>query len=198
MKNLILFIISLSFITIGRTQDKYIKWKYKTPKQKSNISVNSKKFYKSNSSDFLLKSKKINIGFWIDKKKWSIKKINKGNSTEFQLKRNGKYLYALIFTVYTKKNILPIQYVREIVLKSMTNFTSNLKIIKEEYRTVNNIKVLFMQINGISENVKFSYYGYCYCGKKGIVQFMTYTTQILMRYYKKDCEEILNGIVRLD
>lgn len=73
----------------------------------------------------------------------------------------------------------------------------DLKVIQEEYRMVNGQKVLFLQLNGTLQGIKFTYYGYYYSNSSGTVQFITYTSQSLLEAYKEDCEKILNGFVKL-
>lgn len=74
-------------------------------------------------------------------------------------------------------------------------YSADLKIVKEEYRTVNGIKVLLFQMNGTTQGIKFSYYGYYYSNENGSVQFITYASQKLIQTYFEECETLLNGLV---
>ena len=72
-----------------------------------------------------------------------------------------------------------------------------MKIIKEEYRTINGVKVIMMQMPGTIQGIKFTYYSYYYSNSNGSVQFLTYTSQNLFETYKKKMEDLLNGLVEL-
>ena len=69
----------------------------------------------------------------------------------------------------------------------------DIKVVMEEYRIINGKKVFCMQMNGTTQGVKFSYFGYYYAYEHGTIQFITYTSQSLLNEYKPDMEELLNG-----
>ncbi len=69
--------------------------------------------------------------------------------------------------------------------------------MKEEYRMVNGIKVLMLQMEGTTQGIKFTYLGYYYSNSNGSVQFVTYTSQSLFAKFKAQSEELLNGIVEV-
>ncbi len=72
------------------------------------------------------------------------------------------------------------------------------KIVKEEYRIVNNQKVLCMQMRGTIKGIKFVYFGYYYSDKSGTIQLLTYTSEELFKDLQKEFEEFLNGFVVID
>jgi len=49
----------------------------------SKISINEKEFSKDKKSSFLVKSKNLNIGIWIDPQTWSFSKEVSNNAAEF-------------------------------------------------------------------------------------------------------------------
>jgi hypothetical protein len=51
-----------------------------------------------------------------------------------------------------------------------------------------------MQLNGTTQGIKFSYYGYYYSDVNGTVQLVTYTARNLIGNLTDDAEELLNGL----
>jgi hypothetical protein len=172
-------------------------WKYKDKEDSLNSEVllNPKTFIKNESSNFLLKSDKINLGFWLNSKKWTFKKAESNADAEYELQLKNEDLYAMIIT---EKLEIPLLTLKSLAYTNAKSVAPDLKIVKEEYRMVNGLKVLHLQMNGTMQGVKFSYFGYYFTNSNGTVQFITYTSQNLLPSYIKNCEELLNGIVDLN
>ncbi|SRR5258706_3190612 len=172
-------------------------WKYvnDSARVKIQIPVNPKVFKKSSNSTFLLKSTRTEIGIWIDSKKWTFKKAANNEDAEYELQLKGKDLYGMIIT---EKIEIPLESLKDIAIENAKSVASDIEVSKQEYRTVNNKKVLFMQMNGTTQGVKFSYYGYYFSNANGTVQLVSYTSQKLMTDLSGDAEEFLNGLVALE
>jgi hypothetical protein len=158
------------------------------------IITNSTNFTKSSSASFLLKSKKNNIGVWLDSKKWSFKKAVNNSEAEYEFQLKGEDLYGMLIS---EKIEIPLENLKEIALQNAKEVAPDLKVIKEEYRNVNGLKVFLMQMDGTTQGIKFSYYGYYFSNRQGTVQFVTYTAQNLLKNYLKEAELFLNGLVEL-
>lgn len=169
-------------------------WKYLNEPVKENyvIPINTEKFTKNSNNTFLLKSTKLNVGFWLDPKKWSFKKATNNPDAEFELQLKDGDLYAMIIT---EKVEIPLETLKTIALENGKGIAPDLYIVKEEYRTVNGSEILLLQMDGTMQGVKFSYYGYYYSNSNGTLQFITYTSQNLLDQFKKTCEDLLNGFV---
>src|SRR5690606_4683266 len=93
-------------------------WKYlnKIP-DASTIQENSTKFTNSESAGFLLKSKILKVGFWLDPQKWSFKKAVSNEDAEFelQLKEEGD-VYAVIIV---EKFPFPLEALRHIAVENL-------------------------------------------------------------------------------
>tara|TARA_B110000091_G_scaffold109341_1_gene118544 strand:- start:682 stop:1020 length:339 start_codon:yes stop_codon:yes gene_type:complete len=111
----------------------------------------------------------------------------------FDLK-NGD-LYAMIIP---EKAEIPLLSLRELAISNAKDVAVDVKVDSEEYRTVNGIKVLMLQMSGTTQGVKFKYYSYYYSSSKGVVQVVTYTSLNLFESYKNKMEKFLNGFVVLD
>ena len=206
MKKLCLSLIFISSITILSAQEKAVTetgeevilyadgtWNYLDSElEVKEIPVNKKSFKKSKNASFLLKSSRVNLGFWLDPKKWSFKKAANNEDAEYELQLKNGDLYGMIIT---EKVEIPLETLKDIAIENGRAVAPDLKIVKEEYRNVNGTKVLLIQMNGTTQGIKFSYYGYYYSNSNGTIQFVTYTSQNLLDTYVNDCEELLNGIV---
>ncbi len=171
-------------------------WEYVNTKdlEAKEIPLNPTNFTKPKEADFLLKSTKINVGFWLNSKKWKFHKAVNNEEAEYEMQLKGGDLYGMILT---EKIEMPITTLKKVVLENAKGVAPDIKIIKEEYRVVNGIKVLLLQLNGTMQGLKFSYYGYYYSFEGGTVQFITYTAQNLLEDYVPEIEKLLNGFVKL-
>ena len=158
------------------------------------IPTNKKKFEKDKASTFLLKSNKVDLGFYLDPKKWTFTKAKSNEEAEYELQLKDADLYGMIIT---EKFEMPLETLRNLALENGRSVAPDLKIMTEEYRMVNGLKVLFLQMNGSTQGIKFSYFGYYFSSELGTVQFITYTSQNLLSTYEKDCEKLLSGLVPL-
>ncbi|MEO6721924.1 MAG: hypothetical protein ABIN67_16265 [Ferruginibacter sp.] len=171
-------------------------WKYsKAPDSVGEIKTNPNKVYKNINASFLLKSTKCEgIGVWLDPKKWQFGKSKNNPSAEFEIQLKGQDLYAMMIS---EKIEIPLESLKDIALSNAKEVAPDIVVAGEEYRTVNNLKVLFIQMNGTMKGMKVTYYGYYYSHAGGTVQFITYTAQNLLKNYTKDAEELLSGLSKV-
>ncbi|MBT8232239.1 MAG: hypothetical protein HKO66_14560 [Saprospiraceae bacterium] len=172
-------------------------WIFKNgdPIETQEIPLNPTEFSKSDNAGFLLKSEKIDKGFYINPKKWMFKKGEDGTEAEYDLQMKDGDLYGMIIS---EKIQIPLLSLRQIALENGRSVAPDLKIVKEEYRMVNGMKLLYLQMNGTTQGIKFSYVGYYHSDEGGTLQFVTYTSQNLIDEYQSVCEELLNGFVELN
>lgn len=172
-------------------------WKYlnKIP-DASTIQENSTKFTKSESAGFLLKSKILKVGFWLDPQKWSFKKAVSNEDAEFelQLKEEGD-VYAVIIV---EKFPFPLEALRHIAVENLRTMIPDVEIVKEEYRNVNGLKILMLEMNGLFHGAEFTFLGYYYSGKDGAVQYTVYTSPEILETQRSQVEQLLNGFVEID
>lgn len=169
-------------------------WKYAKASDSINteIKTNPEKFIRSSTASFQLRSTKCEMGFWLDPKKWQFKKGKEGEAQEFQLELKGQDCYAMIIS---EKVEIPVETLKNVALQNAREAAPDVEIVKQEYRTVNGLKVLCMQMNGTLTGVKFSYFGYYYSNGSGTLQYVAYTSQNLFSKYLKEFEDLLNGLV---
>jgi hypothetical protein len=172
-------------------------WKYAQEKaeEPTDIPVNPRAFQKDPNSKLLLKSTKVGVGIWLDATKWTFKKATSNEDAEFEFQMNDSDLYGMLIT---EKFEIPLATLRNIALENGRAVAPDLRIVKEEYRTVNGLRVLLLQMEGTMQGIKIAYYGYYYSSAEGTVQFITYTSQTLLTEYLPSSEVLLNGFSKLD
>ncbi len=209
MKRLILFVLCSIITPILYAQQKAITdtgdevvlyedgtWKYVNEEELTvkEIPTNPTEFTRSKKSTFLLKSKRLHVGFWLDPKKWSFKKATDNEDAEFEFQLKDGDLYGMVIS---EKIEIPLETLKSIALENGQAAAPDLQIVKEEYRSVNGMKVLMLQMDGTMQGINFSFFGYYYSNENGTIQFVTYTSQNLLQEYKKVTEELLNGFVEM-
>ena len=160
----------------------------------SEIPENSKEFITDKKSTFLVKSKKLNIGIWINPKTWSFSKGTDKDAYEFQFQKKGDDLYAMLIA---EKTQIPVETLKEIAISNAKDAAPDIKVIKEEYRNVNGKRVFMMQMAGTIQGIRFTYFGYYYSNSNGTIQLLAYTGESLFNEYETEIELFLNGLIEL-
>lgn len=159
------------------------------------ILTNDTPFKKSKSSSFLIKSKRINVGCWMDPKKWKFNSAPDNDAAEFELTHESGNLYGIIIT----ENLdLPLESLGNIAIQNGREAAPDLQVTAKEYRNVNGVKVLMMRMVGTIQDITFSYFGYYYSANGGAVQFLVYSSESFMEENLGEVEGLLNGLVQLE
>ncbi len=161
----------------------------------SKIPENSKEFLTDKKSTFLVKSKKLNIGIWINPKTWNFSKGSDKDAYEFLFQKKSEDLYAMLIA---EKMQIPIETLKEIAISNAKDAAPDIKVVKEEYRIVNGKRVFMMQMAGTIQGIRFTYFGYYYSNINGTIQLLAYTGENLFSEYQAEIELFLNGLVELD
>lgn len=168
-------------------------WKYVNENDKPlMITLNDKEFNKPKTASFKLKSETVDMDFWFDPKMWSFGKAKNNPAAEYELKLKGQDLYAMIIC---EKVEIPLVSLKDIAYTNAKSNAPDLQIVEQDYRMVNGKKMLYLQMNGTIQGIKFSYVGYYYSDENGTVQFLTYTSQNMLSEFKSTCLDLLNGMV---
>jgi len=211
MKKLLIIILLLTTFQQVKAQKKAITdtgdevtlyddgtWIYSDSNQKTEtkeLVLNTKEFNKNSEASFLLKSTRVKTGLWLNPNKWNFSKAKDNEEAEYQIVQKNGGIYGLIIN---EKVEIPLKSLKNIVLENAKNAAPDAVITHEEYRMVNGIKVMQLDILGTIQGIKFAYFGYYYSNSKGTTQLLTYTSQNLMKEYRNDCEELLNGLVEIE
>ena len=155
------------------------------------IKLNKNTFKKNSESTFPLKSTKNNSQFWIDPKKWTFKKSDGVNQHEydFQLK-GGKDLYGMAIT---ERIQIALANLTQLALQNAKAVAPDTQIVHQEYRVVNGNKVIYLEMEGTMQGIKFTYLGYYFSDSSGSTQYLIYTGSNLVSDYKTEIDKFLNG-----
>lgn len=158
------------------------------------IDVNDQPFTKSKKASFLIKSKRIPVGCWVDPKKWKFKATENHEAVEFDINCLDGSLYGMMIT----ENLdIPLKSLVNIAIQNARDAAPDLVVSKQEYRVVNGLQVLMMRMTGTIQDVRFSYYGYYLSGDGGATQFLVYASEGYLEEHIDEAEELLNGLVSI-
>ncbi|MCJ8268235.1 MAG: hypothetical protein MJK04_02425 [Psychrosphaera sp.] len=155
------------------------------------IPMNSNTFKKHNKSNFALKSSRTNSSFSIDSKKWRFKKNENGHeSAEYTFELRKGDLYGMAISEQVEMDV---EELVKVAFNNAKNAAPDTKMVKKEYRIVNGNKVIYMEMIGTIQSIKFKYLGYYYSNSSGSTQYLTYTGANLVDKYQTDIDNFLNG-----
>ena len=169
-------------------------WKYIKEQRTVPIATNPTVFSRNTTADFLLKSTRFNVGFWLNPEKWTFKKGEATEASEYRLQFKGGDLYGQIVT---EKLQISLKALKEIALTNTRKVAPDVVVTKQEYRTVNGLNVLHLEFSGTVQDIKFSYFSYYFSNVNGTVQYLVYSSDKLLQANIADCQELLNGLVEV-
>ncbi len=168
-------------------------WEYsKQYDQKKDIALSSEVFKKSEYSTFLLKSTRNKTAYWINTNKWSFKKATSNAEAEYEFQLKGGDLWGMSIS---EGITIPIESLAAVALENAKAAAPDAKIVSQEYRMVNGVKVLYMELEGTLQGIDFKYLGYYYSDDSGSTQYIAYTGSSLVNKYKSEIVDFLNGFV---
>lgn len=168
-------------------------WRYEEGKASDAIelAMNPNTFKTDQKSNFALKSTKTNSSFAINSKKWKFKKNENGHESAeytFQLKNGDLYGMAI-----TEQVEVGVEALADLAFDNAKDAAPDTEIVKKEYRTVNGNKVIYMEMVGTIQSIKFRYLGYYYSNSTGSTQYLAYTGDNLVDKYETEIDNFLNG-----
>lgn len=168
-------------------------WLYEDGKAEGEIELemNPLTFSKDSNAKFMIKSAKTNAAFWINPKKWTFKKNKNGHeSAEYTFNNKGSDLYGMVISEQLE---IKLEDLVNIALDNAMGAAPDIKVVKKEYRMVNEHKVIYMEMEGTIQSIKFTYLGYYFSDASGSTQYLTYTGSNLVKKYRKNIDDFLNG-----
>ena len=156
------------------------------------ITTNKKKFKKSSSANFELKSTTTDISIFLDPKKWTFKKEADGEAAEYSFQNKEGNIFGQLITETLQ---MTLEQLADVALINAQSFAPDTRVIKKEYRTVNGEKMIYMEMEGSSNNLTFIYFGYYFSNKVGLNQLVVYTlANNADKKLIKTTETFLNGL----
>ena len=167
-------------------------WEYSEKAQRLGkiIETNKKKFERPINSSFLVKSNKNKSAYWINTDKWGFEKEKNYPDVEYTFRLKGTDLYAMIIAEGIQMDV---ERLCDIALENAQKKAPDARIVRQEYRFVNGKKVIYMEMRGTIQSVKFAYLGYYHSDESGVTQFITFTGANLVDKYRSEINNCLNG-----
>lgn len=151
---------------------------------------NEHRYSKPANASFALKSSRNKAMVYLDPKKWTFSKGKDGADNEYSFRLLSGDLYGRLIT---ERMNIPLETLPQIVLSNMRAAAPDAEIVKQEYRWVNDRKLLHIRMHGTAAGIKVAYIGYYYSDESGTSQFITYTSQNIANTMMREAEDMLNG-----
>lgn len=161
-------------------------WKYKEEPEQAPMEDGRKK---PPAATEVVKSKKKFLEVWYDPKKWKVEAEPDGEA-EIELEHTADDAWVMIIV---ERIPMPLATLRKIALENAKDAAPDARIVFEEERVVNGVKVLVLQIEATVQGMAFKYYGYYWAGKSGAVQVIAMTGQNLFSELERDLTDLLDG-----
>lgn len=171
-------------------------WRYANITPSYATSLDTLNLKKDANATFLIKGKTVKYGIYIDPKKWRFT-ANEDENNPYEYKfilKNGNAYGMLI----PERAELTIELLKMAAVENAKKASPDAHISREETRRINGHIVTMLELRGSIKDLPFVYVGYYYVGKQGTIQFVTYTTESLIKENQKDLESFLNGLTLLE
>lgn len=177
-------------------------WKYENDSINDNsikidtLITNKQLFTKTAGATFLVKSKNLNIGIYINPTKWTFAPHKDNESSpEYRFSLKAGDGFGMMITENTE---IDLENMRQIALLNAQKASIDVKETFAEYRIVNQKKILCLKFEGTIKGIKFVYYGYYFSNSNGTVQLITFCSKQTFNGVKKELENLLNGFVEIN
>jgi len=137
-----------------------------------------------------VEGKRIPYKVWYDPAKWQVNQRKMNDRAEHELRHTNGDAYAVVIA---ERLEVPLNRLTEIALENARRASPDASLVSSSERFVNGVRVAYLQINGTTQGIPFTYFGSYYAGRQGSIQILTYTGRNLFDEYKPDLEEFLRG-----
>jgi hypothetical protein len=168
-------------------------WLYEDDRDSSEIEIktNPTFFKKPTNSNFVLKSTRNNSAFALNTKEWTfVKSKSDEKGIEYNLNLKAGDLYGMVIT---ERIEIDLEKLAELAIKNAKEADPDVKVVKKEYRVVNGKKLIYMEMIGTIESIKFKYIGYYFSDSSGYTQFVVFAGANFINDYKTEINNLLNS-----
>jgi len=158
----------------------------------SPVSVNASRFTRAKEASFTVRSSRNNAVVYINPKKWTFSKSAKNGASEYTFQSTDGDLYGMLIT---ERISMPLDILGAAALNNMRKVAPDAELLKQEYRYVNDRKMLYMRVGATMQGMKLVYAGYYYSDEGGTTQLVAYTSQNLAQQRTAAAEEFLGGLL---
>lgn len=160
------------------------------------IVTNNTIFSKSANATFLLKSQKLDSGIYFNPKQWKTVKADISPIAEYTFQDTTSQYYGVF--VSEKAPIQTLKNLKDLIISNVQKRASFFRLISSEYRTLNGIKVLFLEYTANFQGMDFHYLANYYLTEEGYTGVFSYTFENLFENSKTNLENLVNGLVKIE
>lgn len=165
----------------------------------SDIQTNETPVIKSSASTFLMRSKKVDAGIYINPKKWKTIKMSVLPTAEYTFQSLIDPSTMILGSLMSENApIQTLKNLRDILLGSIQSKADYFKLNKSEYRTVNGIKVLFIDYSLNTSGMDFHYIGNYYLTEDGYCNVVVFSYEKDFEKNQSEMLHLINGLVKTD
>ncbi|MEM9156263.1 MAG: hypothetical protein AAGB13_14710 [Cyanobacteria bacterium P01_F01_bin.33] len=146
---------------------------------------------KPSSATEKLTSSKGFVELWFDPQSWRVDPDNDNDAAEFGLNHASGDAYALVIV---ERLNMPMSALKQVALENARKVSSDIQIVREESRSINDVDMMVMQLEGTVQDIPFTFYGAYWVGDAGSLQVVTYTGQNLFEEFEPELTKLLDGI----
>lgn len=167
-------------------------WYYEDARPVETLAIprNETPFERASDSNFAVKSVNNDAMVYIDPRSWAFSKGVNNKDAEFEFVLKGKDLYGMLIT---EKIPLEMEGLSDIAFEVARSTAPNMRIITREYRNVNGVELVYMEMAGSMFGTDFIYFGQYFSDESGSTQLIAYTSTALADSYRDDIQVFLNG-----
>lgn len=130
---------------------------------------------------------------WYNDKEWiktDPKLLNPAADMAFRLQQGDGY-GMIIFEGLE----IPLASLKDIAVQNAKRASKNVKILEEEYRTVNGQNVLYLKMRATVSGLDLAYIYYFHSSPQGTLQYITFTGENMLPEHEEALVDLLNGLV---
>ncbi len=148
-------------------------------------------FLKPDGATKVLEGSQAGYEIWYDPSVWTyFTQASADGEYSFKLNRGEAYAMVVAQRMEVSLDDLKIS-----VLENARQASPDWHIVKSEKRTINGKELSMMEMEGPFKGIAYVYLGYYYSGPEGTIQFFAYTQKALFDQFRKDIEDLLNGLI---
>lgn len=165
----------------------------------SEIATNTTDFTKAKDATFLLKSKKVEAGLYFNPKKWKTAPPSSFPTAEY-IWQNTVDPNNLMVSMMATENapIQTLKNLKDIILSTIQSKADFFRLNTSEYRTVNGLKVLYLDYSINTKGMDFRYIGNYYLTEEGYCNIVAFTYEKNFDKNFTEMQSFINGLVKAE
>ena len=139
--------------------------------------TNNNLFEKSRNASFLIKKKKLDVGVYLNPKKWKLATQNISPHVEYFFAERSSNDGYFGFMITEKVQIATLKNLKDLIIENVNRNVDYFRLKESEYRTVNGMKVLYIRYAANTKGMDFEYAGNYYINSDGYAGVVGFSAQ---------------------